>query len=103
MKKSILKFLFPVALVAGFGMGVACSEAEDAIDCAQVCSRYDECAKGDQKRSDCASQCRDNAQDSDAFRDSLRKCEDCLDGDRSCAADVFACGPSCAGVILLSK
>jgi hypothetical protein len=103
MKMSISKLFLAVGLAAGFGIGIACSEAEDAVDCAQVCSRYDQCAKGDQKRTDCAAQCRDNAKDSDAFRDSLRKCEDCLDGENSCVGDVLSCTPACAGVILLSK
>ena len=59
-------------------------DAEDVVDCIDVCDRYQDCVDDDYDVDDCVDRCEDEADDSDAWRDRLRSCSECID-DRSCA------------------
>ncbi len=99
--KNRLKF----AVLMGLGMcfaGVsACSstvdEVKDEVDCTQVCKRYADCVNNDYDVSACQDKCEADADDSQARRDKLRACDDCLD-DKSCTGSLV-CADECAGII----
>ena len=77
--------------------GVACSDVEEAYDCAHICSRYSDCFDGDYDVSACASSCEDNADDDQDYADRASACESCID-DRSCS-ESFACADECIGIV----
>jgi hypothetical protein len=94
--KNAVATLFLLAFGATFA---GCSDdVQDVIDCIDVCDRYKDCVDDDFDVDDCVDRCEDAADDSDAWRDRLRDCSDCID-DRSCASATFVCSLECAGIV----
>src|SRR5688572_19578501 len=72
-----------------------CGETDEAFDCAQVCSAYDDCVDGDTDQTECVSACEDWADENQDNADRLDDCENCLDGN-SCVESAFQCLDECA-------
>lgn len=96
---------FKFAAMLCFGLSavsvVGCSAAEDVkdeVDCRQVCSRYSDCFDSEFDVSACQDKCEDNADTSEARRNKLRACDDCID-DKSCTSATFNCATECAGIV----
>ncbi len=87
--------LFTVTLAFAFTTP-ACTSAEHAYDCNEICNRYKDCFDANYDASDCASDCRAKADD-DAYGDKAEACESCID-DKSCAG-TFACTGECVGIV----
>lgn len=94
MRKSFL-FTIPAALLAALMYSSACNDADDLIDCAKICNRYEDCVDDDYDVSECVDRCEDFA---DRNPGSADACESCID-DRSCIESVFQCGGQCAGIV----
>ncbi len=81
------------------GTFVGCSDdVEDVVDCLDVCDRYKDCVDDSYDVDDCVDRCEDEADDSDAWRNRLRNCSECID-DRSCATASFVCTDECVGIV----
>ncbi|WP_156041289.1 hypothetical protein [Chondromyces apiculatus] len=73
---------------------VGCEEAaEDAIDCPQICQTYRDCVDGEYNVDACRDDCEMQAEEDDAFRNSAKVCEACLDG-KACD-DQITCFDEC--------
>jgi hypothetical protein len=92
MRVFALCLLLP--LVSAFG----CNSADNAITCADVCNRYQECIDEDYDVTDCVDRCESDASSDQDKERRLESCETCLD-DRSCTESVFACTTECAGIV----
>lgn len=77
---------------------------DNLTDCRDVCDRFAECFtdEDDYDVGACVDECTDKALDDD-FERKLDACEECLDGDDSCAEDTVKCATECAGVVLQSQ
>ena len=95
MLKLGLVYLVSFAIAA---TASSCDAVDRAYDCNQICNRYKECADADYDASACASECRDNAADSEDFEDQADDCQACID-DRSCVGAAFNCGSECAAIV----
>lgn len=94
MRKTLLS-AFVVSCFAFVQLG--CGEADRAIDCAQICKKFDDCF-GDSNSEDCVDRCEDKA-DADAdFEEKVDDCENCLD-DTSCSEATVGCTDECAVII----
>lgn len=91
-KKLTLSSLFFGSL---FLAGAGCDEAEQAIDCNQICNRYSDCVDDDYDVSACRDRCEDMLDEDPNGAD---ECEACID-DRSCTGAVFNCAAECAGIV----
>ncbi len=94
--KSVLGVLF--ALCGLGAVAMSCSDADELIDCQQICSRYQSCFDNGYDVSACRSRCENKADEDKAFADRVDACEKCID-DRSCTSSVFSCSAQCAGVV----
>lgn len=79
--------------VSAFALG--CSNVEDIIECTDVCESYDGCVAEDVDVTECIDACESYGDVSDANRDQIVLCDDCLDT-MGCSAD---CNAQCSGVI----
>jgi len=101
-----MKNRFKIAALLCFGLSavsvVGCSdtvdEVKDEIDCHQVCNRYQDCVDPDYNIDACEDRCEADADDSEARRNKLRACDDCLE-DKSCPESVFNCATECGGIL----
>lgn len=96
MKK--LLAMLVLGTLGGTFAGCSDDDAEDVIDCLDVCDRYQECVDDDYDVDDCVDRCEDEADDSDTWRNRLRSCSDCIN-DRSCLTTTFACSDECTGIV----
>lgn len=87
--------LTAAGLIAGTG-GCA-DEIDEAVDCAQVCQRYDDCIDEDYDVTECVDRCEQRADEDERFADRADACEACLD-ERSCA-ESFPCVDECLGIV----
>lgn len=71
-------------------------EANNTIDCGQICDRYSECVT-DVDVSECTDYCEDEADANENVEDRVDNCEDCLD-DKSCSEAALSCWDNCAFV-----
>lgn len=79
------------ALATGF---VACSDADEAIDCAKICDEIQECYDDDYDTEACRDRCDRVSTDDNEVAD---RCERCLD-DTSCTEQAFTCQDECASI-----
>ncbi len=96
----MLKFGFiSIFMMVAAATVTSCSDnaIDRAYDCNEICDKYRDCADANYDSSACASRCRDNAADSEAFEDKADECQSCID-DRSCTSAAFGCGTECAGI-----
>lgn len=83
MRNKILSLLLPLALLFGTG---CINEVDRAVDCADICERYQDCLPGDQDEAACRSRCNERPpREADA-------CDACLD-----ASSCSGCTVECAG------
>jgi len=75
----------------------ACQTVDEAFDCRSICQRYADCVDSNYDVSTCASDCRDQADESEAFSDKADACEACID-ERACS-ETFPCIDECIGVV----
>jgi hypothetical protein len=88
--------LFLAMGLGGIGMA-ACGAADTAIDCTQICTRYEECVDSEADTSMCIDQCQEKAADDDDFEDQVESCESCIE-EKSCT-EAAVCVADCAGVV----
>ncbi len=89
---------FMMVLAAASAPGCSDNAIDRAYDCNEICDKYRDCADANYDSSACASRCRDNASDDEAFEDKADACQSCID-DRSCAGAAFGCGTECVGIV----
>jgi hypothetical protein len=96
--KSLLRYLAPGMFVVSFAVGFAsCDEADRALDCNSICSRYKDCWDTNYNVGDCRSRCRDKAASDNDFERKVDVCAACIE-DRSCSG-TFVCTADCVGVV----
>lgn len=79
--------------IACFG----CTEADELLDCNDICERYQDCEETSFNVGACRDRCEDDADKAEAFKTVVDECEKCL-GDRACDGAFEAC-PMCAGIV----
>ncbi|ACY17856.1 hypothetical protein [Haliangium ochraceum] len=89
------------ALAAMWGLS-ACGEADELYNCVDICDSVNDCAEeigvDDFDRSECASECEDESDADEDYRQAAAECEECLDGRDECT-DTFPCLDECATVV----
>jgi hypothetical protein len=93
-----LIFAYTFSLIAAIASTSACSSAEHAYDCNQICNRYKECFNSSYDTGACASKCRNHASDDKTFADHAESCQSCIE-DRSCAGATFSCATECSDIV----
>jgi hypothetical protein len=92
-------FTFGLAAVSVVGCSDTVDDVKDEIDCRQVCSRYKDCrSDSDYDVDACQDRCESDADSSEARRNKLRACDDCID-DKTCTEATFTCLTECAGIV----
>ncbi|MEZ4232952.1 MAG: hypothetical protein R3B89_27480 [Polyangiaceae bacterium] len=97
--KHFVSFICLSAALAIVGCGDDNSlieEANNTVDCGQICSTYSDCVT-DIDVTDCTDYCEDEADKSEQTEDRVQACEDCLD-DKSCSEAAMSCWDNCAFV-----
>lgn len=96
----MLNRLIPTAALILFlgNCAFGCSDAKNAVSCAEVCDKYKSCVNSDYDVASCTSTCEDKANDSADRQSQLDSCDSCIQ-DRSCSGAVFNCTTECATVI----
>jgi hypothetical protein len=89
---------FGLSAVSVVGCSDTVNDVKDEIDCRQVCNRYADCVDSDYDVDACEDRCEADADESQARRDKLRSCDDCLE-DKSCAEGAFKCPTECGGIL----
>ena len=88
---TILAALLPTLLLS-------CSAVEDALNCRQVCEKYQECFDSDYDVGECVDACTDEAAEDDDYSRRVDVCESCIDG-LSCGEATFDCATNCVGIV----
>jgi hypothetical protein len=95
------KFLFGMVAFCGLGLvslvGAGCDDVDNAIDCAKICNKYEECFDEDYDTEDCIDRCEDLGDEDEALQDQADECESCID-DRACA-ETFPCANECIAFV----
>ncbi len=94
MKRLALAGLLAMGALLFFG----CQEAEDAVNCYQICDRYRSCFDDQYDTGKCEDRCRDEANRDQGYSHDANVCEACLD-DESCVDSVFHCTDNCSGIV----
>ncbi|AKT40140.1 hypothetical protein [Chondromyces crocatus] len=91
MRRTIagLAFLSITALFTAAG----CEDAEELVNCQQVCANYQDCVDSDYDVENCRNDCETKSDNDKDYASDVRVCEACLDG-KACAEQV-ACFGSC--------
>jgi len=91
-------------LCVGLFGAVSCSEDNDpieqideAMDCAEICDRYQECFDSDYDVDSCQDKCEERVDDPDN-RDQEEACSECID-EASCTGAAFSCATDCLGIV----
>jgi len=83
-------------LVASAALGLlvgGCDEAEELIDCRQICEAKQDCVDDSYDVDACTTDCEDRSDRDEDFRRDAHECEACID-DRACA-EQSACFDTC--------
>jgi hypothetical protein len=81
--------------VAFAGLAIGCGQADTAVDCENICSRFDDCAPRIDK-DQCLDRCHDTNDDM-GFDTKADECDSCLDAnDNSCIDSATSCASECA-------
>jgi hypothetical protein len=96
----MLTRLIPAAALAVLlgHSAIACNDAKNVINCAEVCDKYKSCIDSDYDVASCTTKCEDTANDNSSRQRQLDDCDSCIE-DRSCSGAVFNCSIECATVI----
>lgn len=73
-----------------------CGEAEELIDCAQICQAQKDCVDGSYDVEGCTNRCETESDRDEDYRREAHECEACID-DRACAEQA-ACFDNCPGL-----
>ena len=84
--------LFISSAVLGLLVG-GCGEAEELIDCSQICEAKKVCVDNSFDVNACTSRCETESDNDEDYRREAHECEACID-DRACAEQV-ACFDNC--------
>ncbi len=83
--KKLLKILsVSIVLVASVGT-MSCSDAENVIDCLDICETVEDCAGDDFDVDECVDSCEDNSDNQ------IDTCDQCLDEKDSCIDCTLDC------------
>lgn len=98
---SIMTRTAVAALVLGLSSVTlnGCDEAEELLDCSQICDTQQECVDDRYNVDACTDRCEEQSDLSDDFRDNARLCEACIE-DRACDQLQAECTQYCSPVIL---
>jgi len=94
-----------VATLLGLALALAstgCDSVDRAIDCDNVCQKYNDCVANDLDLDKCTQGCRDWSENSSTNDQALDDCADCIDG-QSCVNATFGCADECAFILLVSN
>jgi hypothetical protein len=72
-------------------------QADEALDCSDICGRYKDCFDKNYNTDKCENNCEDRADDPD-HKDQEERCSDCIDN-ASCGGAVFSCADDCLGIV----
>lgn len=100
-----MKVWMNACLIVGLlGVAVSCSEdndpieqADEALDCNDICDRYKDCFDDNYDVDKCEDRCTDRADDPD-HRDQEERCSTCIEG-ASCGGAAFSCADDCLGIV----
>lgn len=98
MIKLGLASIFSLCVAFGITTSTGCESVDRIYDCADICDTYRDCVDANYDTVACATECRENADDSGAFADKADECQACID-DRSCTGAVFGCALECVGIV----
>lgn len=96
MKTFIMAGVFAISSVLFFGCNL--NTPDNAVDCNNICERYKECYDADYDTGACVDRCLDDA-DTEGYATKADACDACLDDQKSCAAQTFACATQCADIV----
>ncbi len=83
---------FSVAAIGG------CGKIDNAIDCHQICSRYQTCFDSTYDVGACEGRCKNRSAADGNYQRTVDQCNACI-SDRDCSAATFHCGTECSTVI----
>ena len=93
-------FLVSLAVAsAAFALSAGCNtvdEADNAVDCNDVCTHYKDCFDKSFDSDTCAKRCRDQSNEVKDVQRRVNACDVCLDS-KSCA-ESSQCATDCAGL-----
>ena len=81
-----------IFLVGALAVTPGCEKAEAAVDCGQVCSRYDECRQNIDVDG-CTKTCADKLEDQQ-YRNNIQLCETCIE--KGTCEQVSDCWANCS-------
>jgi hypothetical protein len=84
------------AIVSFVGVG-GCDEVQNTYNCADLCSRYEDCFDSSYDSLACTDRCEDLADESQNFDERANRCQNCLN-QNACVEAAFSC-PDCAGIV----
>ena len=88
------KVLFTLALAL---LASGCA-LDNAIDCHQICNRYQTCFNASYDVDACAARCRTASSNDGDYKRKADVCNACID-DRSCSSATFSCGSACGAIV----
>ena len=96
MRHWLIGAIFAVGSLGGLGFaGCDSDEADELLQCADICNAYLDCTNSDMNVDDCIDACEDQSSNTTPeFED----CEDCVDSN-ACEQNVWQCDAECAAVI----
>lgn len=83
----LLVIVCPVLALSG------CGEAEELIDCVQICESKQDCVNDSYDVQACTDECEERSDSDEDYRHAAHECEACID-DRACAEQA-ACFDTC--------
>jgi hypothetical protein len=75
-----------------------CEEAEELLDCRQICVAQQDCVNDEYDVGACTDRCESQSDKDDDYRDRARLCEACIE-DRACAEQQAQCAQYCSPLI----
>ena len=90
MMRSVTHVILSTALCLLVG---GCGEAEEFLDCRQLCEAKQDCVDDSYDVGGCTADCEDRSDRDEDFRQKAHECEACID-DRACAEQA-ACFDTC--------
>jgi hypothetical protein len=76
-----------------------CDEAEELLDCRQICEAQQECVDELYDDDACTDRCEQQSDADDDYRDSARLCEACIE-ERACLEQQTECAQYCSPIVL---
>lgn len=88
----MIRSLFLLLSSTALGLLVwGCGEAEELVDCAQICQAKKDCVDDAYDVSACTDDCEDRSDRDEDFRRDANECEACIE-DRACAEQIECFG-----------